>query len=269
MTGATANLLRTDTLGNTLAGVSVTSGGVLDSVDSTIQNNDDGGLSVVGATANLLRTKVLDNDRNYGGGIYMESGASVTASDSLIKGNQGWVQGAGVYLRTGSVFSAVNETGIERNRTVMGCDDGGGIAAIGIGTEVIIDASQVVSNTALHRGGGLYLAGGASATLQNGSLVQENGAYGPVTGAGGGAHLTDGSTLHVDGGWFYQNWSDPYGGGIYADLGSTVQIANTWFYANESRDSGGGIYNNGGQVTCRGCFFYLNRVVDYHGGAIS
>jgi hypothetical protein len=151
----------------------------------------------------------------------------------------------------------------------MGCDDGGGIAAIGAGTAVIIDDSQVLGNTALARGGGLYLASGASATLQNGSVVQENGAYGPVTGTGGGVHLTGGSALHVDGGVFYQNWSDPYGGGIYADLGSTVQVGNSSFWDNRARESGGGIYNNGGSVTCRNCFFYLNWVQDYHGGAIS
>ena len=254
---------------STDVGVAVDSGGTLDLVDSIVQNNGDGGLRVVAATANLLRTKILDNNSPEGGGIYMNTGASVTASDSLIKGNQGWDQGAGVYLEGGSAFNAIEGTGIERNRTVMGCENGGGIAAIGPGTEVLIDASQVISNTALTRGGGLYLAGGAQASLQNGYLVRENGTYGPVEGGGGGAHLTGGSALHADDGWFYQNWSDPNGAGIYADLGSTVQVYNTWFYDNLGGDSGGGIYNNGSTVTCQSCIFYQNRVVVANGGAIS
>ena len=191
-------------------GVAVDSGGTLDLVDSIVQNNGDGGLSVVGATANLLRTEILDNDRDYGGGIYMNTGATVTANDSLIKDNQGWTQGAGVYLRNGSVFSAIEGTRIELNVTVVGCDDGGGIAAIGTGTEVTIDASQVLCNTALTRGGGLYLAGGAQAWIQNGSLVQENRTFGPATGGGGGAHVT-GSVrrLHVDGSVFYHEFLRP------------------------------------------------------------
>jgi hypothetical protein len=74
----------------------------------------------------------------------------------------------------------------------------------------------------------------------------------------------------VDDSIFHMNSSDPNGGGIYVDLGGTVQVSNnTWFYDNLGGDSGGGIYNNGGSVTCRNSIFYLNRVLDFHGGAIS
>jgi len=249
-------------------GVEVDGGGSLELVDSIVQNNGDGGLSVVGATANLLRTDILDNNSDFGGGIFMNSGASVTASASLIKDNKGWNQGAGVYLRGGSVFSAIEGTRIELNVTPMDCEDGGGLAALGAGTEVTIDASQVLSNTALTRGGGLYIAGGAQAWIQNGSLVRENRTFGPVAGGGGGAHVTgDTSSLHVDGSVFYRNSSDPNGGGIYAD-GGTVHVNNTWFYDNLGGDSGGGIYNSGGSVACRDSIFYLNRVLDFHGGAL-
>ena len=60
--------------------------------------------------------------------------------------------------------------------------------------------------------------------------------------------MTGGSALHVDDGWFYQNWSDPNGAGIYADLGSTIEIHNTWFYDNFAGDSGGAVYNNSAAI---------------------
>lgn len=249
-------------------GVAVDSGGLLTLENSIVQNNSDGGLTVVGATANLLETEILGNDADYGGGVFMDSAARVTASASLIQDNQGWQQGAGVYLRGGSAFSAVEGTRIELNVTPVGCEDGGGVAAIGAGTTVTIDASEVLSNTALTRGGGLYVATGAHATVQNSSLLKGNRSFGPAVGGGGGAHVTGStSSLHVDGSVVLGNYTDPNGGGIYSD-GGIVEIRNTWFVDNLGGDSGGAVYNNGGSVTCRNSIFYQNRVLDYHGGAI-
>jgi hypothetical protein len=250
-------------------GVAVDSGGTLTLENSIVQSNGDGGLTVVGATANLLETEILDNNRDYGGGIFMDSGASVTASASLIQGNQCSEQGAGVYLEDGSAFAAVDGTSIELNVTPGDCEEGGGVAAIDTGTTVTIDDSDVLGNTALSRGGGLYLAGGAQAWIQNGSMVQENRTYGPTLGGGGGAHVTgNASSLDVTDSVFYLNSSDPNGGGIYADVGTTVHVNGSLFYQNLGGDFGGGIYNSGGSVTCRTSIFLQNRVVDYHGGAI-
>jgi len=252
------------------AGVAVDSGGALNLENSIVQDNGDGGLTVAGATANLLETEILGNDRTLGGGIFMDDGAHVTASASLIKDNQGWDQGAGVYLEDGSVFQAVEGTRIELNVTPPGGNYGGGIAAIGAGTEVMIDASHVLTNTAISRGGGLYLAGGAQAWIKNGSWLQGNQTFGPGLGGGGAAHVTGtGSYLHLKNGIVYYNWSDPRGGAIYADLGGSVFLQNTWFVENTGRDSGGAVYSNGGSVTCRNSLFYGNRVLYYDGGAIS
>jgi len=251
-------------------GVVVDSGGTLTLTNSIVQNNGDGGLVVDGATANLLETEILGNDRDYGGGIFMDGGATVTARASLIKANEGWEQGAGVYLRDASVFQAVEGTRIELNVTPWGCEDGGGVAAIGTGTTVTIDASEVLSNTALTRGGGIYLAGGAQAWVQNGSWMRGNQAYGPGSGGGGAAHVTGtGSSLHLKNAILYNNWSDPDGGGIHTNLGGSVEMRNSVLYGNEGHFSGGAVYNNGGSVTCRNSYFFYNRVFDYDGGGIS
>lgn len=252
-------------------GVAVDSGGVLSLENSIVQDNGDGGLTVVGATANLLETEILGNNRDYGGGIFMDGGALVTAIASVIADNQGYDQGAGVYLTGGSVFEAVEGTLIKLNVTPPGGDynHGGGIAAIGAGTEVTVDASQVLTNTAISRGGGLYLADGAQAWIGNGSWLQANQTFGPGVGGGGAAHVTGtGSYLHLKNAIVYYNWSDPEGGGIYADLGGSIYAHNTWFIENTGRDSGGAVYSNGGNVTCKGSWFWGNRVLNYHGGAI-
>ncbi len=251
-------------------GVAVESGGVLSLENSIVQDNADGGLTVVGATANLLETEILRNRRDYGGGISMDGGAHVTASASVIADNEGPQQGAGVYLTGGSVFEAVEGTRIELNVTPSACLDGGGIAAIGPGTEVIIDASEVSGNTALDRGGGLYLAGGAQAWIRNGSWLQENRTYNPATGGGGAVHVTgSGSALHLKNAIVYNNWTDPNGGAVYSDLGGAVEIRNTWLVQNMADDSGGAVYNNGGSVTCRNSLFYGNWVQKSNGGAVS
>ncbi len=251
-------------------GVAVYGGGVLSLENSIVQDNGDGGLTVLGATASLLETEILGNDRTLGGGIFMDSGANVTASASLIKDNEGWDQGAGVYLTGASAFQALEGTRIELNVTPPGGNYGGGIAAIGAGTEVMIDASHVLTNTAISRGGGLYLAGGAQAWIKNGSWLQGNQTFGPGVGGGGAVHVTGtGSYLHLKNAIVHYNWSDPAGGAIYTDDGGAIEIRSTWLVENTGRENGGAVYNDGGTVTCKNSFFWGNRVLDYDGGAIA
>lgn len=228
-----------------------------------------GGLSVIRSRATLIDTEILDNSATFGGGLYADQGSTVTTHSSTIRSNNGWDQGAGIFVRGASAFSAKEGTVIGENRTPMDCEEGGGVYADGVNTQVTIDASQVLSNTALSRGGGLYIGGGAGATIQNGSSVEMNVAFGPVSGAGGGIHVSGtGSTLHVtDQSMIYYNFSDPVGGGIYNN-GGTVHLNGAYLILNDARDSGGGLYNTGGSVYARDTWFYLNRVQTLDGGGL-
>ncbi len=227
-----------------------------------------GGLHVLRSTATLVETEIAENSADWGGGLYIDQASTVSAHGSIIHDNSGQLQGAGVYLTGGSTFSAFEETHIALNVTVWGCEDGGGIYADGVGTEVTIDASRVLTNTALSRGGGLYIGGGATATIQNGSWIQANGTYGLTEGGGGGIHVSGShSTLHVSMSAIDGNWSDPNGGGIHND-GGTAYLNSMYFMGNHSGDNGGGLYNAGGIVHIRSSLFYQNQVTAAHGGGL-
>ena len=227
-----------------------------------------GGLHVLRSTATLVETEIADNSADWGGGLYLDQSSTVSAHGSTIHDNSGQFQGAGVYLTGGSTFSAFEETHIELNVTAWGCEDGGGIYADGVGTEVTIDASGVLTNTALSRGGGLYIGGGATATIQNSSWIQANGTYGPTEGGGGGIHVSGShSTLAVSMSAIDGNWSDPNGGGIHND-GGTVYLNYVYLTGNHGGDNGGGLYNAGGIVHVRNSLFYQNQVTAAHGGGL-
>ena len=253
-------------------GVAVTDG-ALNLENVIIQNNSatlGGGLRATRSAVSLADTEILDNSADEGGGIHAADHSSVIASSSTIRNNDGWDRGAGVYLSGASSLTAVAGTGIVHNRTMYGCDEGGGVYATGPGTQVLIDASQVISNTALLRGGGLYIGDEAVATIQNWSWIAENGSYGPaVSGGGGGAYVTGtGSTLNVFNCFFYENWADPEGGAIWNEFG-TLNIDSAILISNQVAHDGGGIYTSYGPATVRGTYFADNKAFYGDGGAIA
>lgn len=238
--------------------------------DSIVRDNDNSGLLIDGGSdVTLVRAEVSGNSANAGGGLNIDGFSDVVADNTVIRDNSGWDHGAGVSLRVGSTFTASNNTSIRHNRTVLGCYQGGGIYASGTDTEVLIDASQVISNTALTQGGGLYLDNGAQATIRNFSWFQENIAFGPASGAGGGVYLEgSGSTLNVHDSMFLSNWADPNGGGIWNQSG-TVELDRVLLLSNNAAQRGGALYTSLGPATVRNSIFLGNVATYNSGGAIA
>ena len=242
----------------------------LDVEDSIVRDNDDSGLRVLdGSDVTLTRAEVAGNAADVGGGLYIDGYSQVVADDSMIRENSGWTHGAGVNLRVGSTFTARNETQIRHNRTILGCYEGGGIYATGPDTEVLIDNSIVISNTALYKGGGLYLDKGARATLQNSSWFQENVGLGPALGAGGGIYVEgSNTTLEVYDSILYDNWADPHGGAIANESG-TVELDGAVVIGNNAAQQGGGLYTTLGPASARNSIFLSNVATYDSGGAIA
>ena len=266
--------------------------------------NLGGGLYAAGGTVSLDEGSEiggvgehLPNNAYSGGGVYATSGASVTLAGSAIRGNQALYTGSGAYLTEGAQMLATSGTAIDRNGSESGGWYGGGVYAEWGGARLVVDASEIVSNTAMVLGGGLFVGNSAEAEVRNGSVVRGNTVGTPENyGAGGGAYVaSNGAKLGVDASTVRDNYAMGNGGGIWTCCGATVSLARNSLvvdnvglgegggigleYAtlsvvdssirsnNTTLGSGGGIHSMGGQVTLeRSGLEWNSAPLDYGGG---
>lgn len=160
-----------------------------------------GGLSVTqGATVTLDNVLVLANEATIGGGgIHFDGGSNATLAllASGINGNVAPI-GGGVLCRGPGRLIAALGTGIGGNRAAT---LGGGVRATGC--EVEFAGPMTVSlNTAAH-GGGIFLDGGAEASLEGGpgtplSIHQNRATSGGSAGGTGGGIAVSGEGTDLD-----------------------------------------------------------------------
>jgi hypothetical protein len=211
---------------------------------------------------------IADGDANEGGGLYVAGGASALVRSSVVEGNYGWLRGAGASVRFGGSLHADEGTEFVDNKTPFGCEEGGGIYAADAGSEVTLDATLVMTNSALLRGGGLYVGNGAVAVLDNGTVVDGNEALDPTLGDGAGVYVAGaGSSLVVLEATIVGNWAANEGGGIY-NSGGAVSLDGAYIAGNHAESSGGGLFNDGGTVTGRKVWIGANVTHSGQGGAL-
>lgn len=202
--------------------------------DITISGGGSSGVfDVVGGTSTLDGLVLTGGQAVYGGGVYIDSGASLTVKDSTLQGNNASSLGGGIYARSGAALTVMNSTvsgntatndggGIEAGGTVTLVNStvsdnsalrGAGIAASTASTTTVTN-STISGNTATN-GGGIYAASGATLTLYNSVLALDS-----ATSGEGGGILNDGaltlvnSTLSSDSAYF--------GGGVFNEGGTAV-----------------------------------------------
>jgi len=170
--------------------------------------------------------------------------------------------------------------------TIDGNGDGSVITCTdGEGPDTVIEGFTVTHGGASY-GGGMYNAGGSSATLTNctfsGNVVHGYG--GGMYNSGGSSPtltnctFTDNSALNKGGGMYNSGDSHPtltnctftdnsasYGGGMYNPSGSHPTLTNCTFSGN-SADAGGGMLNESSSPTLTNCTFSGNVVQGYGGG---
>jgi hypothetical protein len=209
-------------------GVSVP-GGVLEMRPGHIGNNQataaegrGGGIHVLdgGVVTATNSSNVYRNSAYEGAGIYADN-AHVTLG-AVIHSNTASNHGGGIYLNNGSALHASN--------TRLGDDvPGRGNEAAGAGggiyaqdSEVKLDRSRVLTNTANLNGGGIYLDNGTLDTAY--SYLHENSARrgGAIFQTGGG------STSQVSNSLIYDNTAiDGLGAGIRSEGGTFSTIHST------------------------------------------
>lgn len=212
-------------------------------------NNDGngGGLANFGGSATLQGVHILTNtvsvdnnpERFGGGGIFNSSALTIT--DSTIQGNiSNGTIGAGISSSSGSTLT-LTKTEILDN--IATDNIGGGIANYGT---LRITGSTIERNrsAAAHGGGIANLAGGATATLMDVTLLDNT-----AQGRGGGIAVLDG-TINLMDTSLILNTALESGGGIFlATTGNT--LVNTTISGNVSDDGGALHIVNGGMANIR------------------
>lgn len=180
-----------------------------------------------------------------GGGVYVNSGASVNIIKSILTGNVANYNGGAV---AGYGAITINNSVITNNRDVFG---GGGVAS---SFQVTILKSTLTQNSTgsgggSGQGGGLYTAQKA---IVRDSVIDHN-----IGQVGGGIYVA-GGTLNVFNSTIASNSTLQDGGGIYNN--GTTQLAYTTLAKNEAPAfaGAGGIYNNSGTVSLYHSLLDLN-----------
>lgn len=231
-------------------------------------------LTIINATLQNAKTETA----NRSGGIFAQNGR-LTVNDVNFFGNSGTHGGA---IRVAaSVVVRIDDClfgGTEEGQGNTGITDGGAIYTQS--TDVEIEDTQFLNNTATRYGGAIGCNGAAKLKITN-SKFAENKATG-ASGRGGAIFIPTGAqvTLTAKNGEdstlasFENNVSQDttYGGGAIYEQGSTTILTITGyeFKGNQALKTGGAICARGGNVTITGATFEGNYTTGAsgHGGAV-
>ncbi len=179
-----------------------------------------------------------------GAGLYLFNGTRADISNTVVSSNtlqnaaSGY--GSGLYVRAGSTVTLTNSR-VERN-VAPSIFDGRGAGIYLYDGQVTLDHSQLITNTAGDRGGGIRLFGTSGLTVTNGSALNGNVA---TTASGGGIAATNAPVVAIRDSTLQNNSAGTDGGAIYLDAG-TVDFTGWW---DVRFNYAGG---NGGAIAIRG-----------------
>ena len=248
---------------NAGAGVQNTGTLVLEasSVSGNVADGSGGGLFNMGMATIRSGSDVSGNSAGWaGGGIYNANEATLTVDSSAVSSNSATSDGGGGLYNDGAL--TVTNSTVSGNSAIH---DGGGIANRGALT---VDASTISANAG-QGGAGIANGSGATAVLQNGSLIGgDPGSGGGNTASGTGGGLFNYGTFNVVGSAVSGN-SAPYGGGI-ANWGGDMTLTQAEVSSNSASASAGGIHNkDGGTTTVEDGSVISGNTAIWDGGGIN
>lgn len=193
---------------------SLTIDGSGNNVDGSILFVNSDALAVINEGVALINNNVASDSGGaiyLNGGILIMNGGAISNNSSSTSANDG--KGGGVYMNNG-IFT-MNGGVISGNA----CDGRGGGVCVGDGIFTMtggrISGNMPVSLSDPLHGGGVYVGGNASFTMQNNSVVSGNSCYG-----GGGVHVEGRFTM--EGNTAVSGNYAVFGGGVFAETsGST------------------------------------------------
>lgn len=189
-----------------------------------------------------------------GGGLLIESGATVTIDSSTVTGNlaagaEAGEGGGGIFNAGSLTITNSDITGNTANIAALG--NGGGIFN-DTGANLNVTGGSISGNAAGRAGGGIENNAG-TVVLTNVTLGGATALEGNTAGInGGGLHVSGAGTTNVTGGTVQNNFAGEEGGGLWN--GTSVMTINgasidSNAAAGISADQGGGgVFNAGGTV---------------------
>ncbi len=255
---------------NNGAGLYMSDGAAI--INCQTPTNTGGGICAYG-TVNVTDSKIIGCSANFGGGIFVNGdlgNGMLTINNSLIENCSAGTQGGGIGADYGAIVMVENNTIIQKNsatvyggggihlrdksgyHTIVTVKDssiaentapgGAGIWALD-GAECVLDHAKVEKNKSTKTdddgGGGIGIYNGSTATIQNGSEINEN----ISAHDGGGIYAKANATVHVTDSSMWKNKAKQYSGGaIYATNDSTVTVEQSRLSENTATGNGGGIY---------------------------
>ncbi len=213
---------------------------------------------------------------NAGGGIFLVGGSQLHMTGGLIRNNIATTSfGGGVLVAEGEAF--LEGVTIQENEAAFG----GGVAQLGIvGNSVAITNSQVISNTAVQHGGGLFNASQPLTWVDTNGESQLVGNHAGVHGGaayqiGAGAQLIFLADPEVLGAALLvaHNSANSSGGAFYNEDGNLGLGGNVLLTHNAAVGDGGAVYQTGGNLGLGGLeqgrlFIEHNEALNGSGGGL-
>lgn len=189
-----------------------------------------------------------------GGGILIDSGATVSINSSTITGNL--AAGAEAGEGGGGIFNAgsltISDSDITANQATVGALGNGGGIFNDVGATLNVSGGSISGNAANRAGGGIENNAG-TVGLTNVTLGGATSAEGNSAGInGGGLHVTGSGTTNINGGTVQNNVAGAEGGGLWNGTG-TMTVNGSSIDSNiasgvNADQGGGGVFNAGGTV---------------------
>ena len=220
-----------------------------------------GGITLYGAEGVLTGGKISDNyAKDSAGGLRIQ-GSEVYLGKVIISGNKTDGSSGGVYIsRAGSLCSNVTIEGAQIiNNTCV--SSGGGIFLYMNGNHVTMESGLIAGNQAVS-GAGVLAQREVSFTM-NGGEIRDN----KATGNGGGYYASIDSTFILNDGKISGNYAQKNGGGFYG-LRSNITLKGGTIEKNTAKTTAGGVYISGSKATLSGTRVTGNKALEGSGGGV-
>ncbi len=211
-----------------------------------------GAIEASGAQVIVDNVQFLDNRATTSGGAIYCFDGSLTVRNSRFENNSADTGGAIFNDCTAELDSVT----FRNNRAIGSLGRGGAVENAPLGT-LTVRSSRFEANSALD-GGGLFVAGGSTATLDSAAFVGNSGGY------GGG--IENSGALTLTNSLFQGNTVTGSGGGLW-NMDGTAQVQRTTFSGNTAYE-GGGVNSYGRSQEMREVNLVDNRANGSHGGGL-
>jgi len=224
-----------------------------------------GGVYAVGKPIQIEEgTVITENEAEYHGGGIGANSSNLIMNDGLIKDNEAYGNGGGIWLNYGSDSGTAKINGgeIADNKVGEGHDNGKGGGLFSEEVKLEIGEATFSGNYASKWGGAMLVY--ATQAQLDGTAIKNN-----VAGVEGGGAFFHASKSDINGVLFEENSAKDFGGALVHDEGHAAQpsnVVNSSFVSN-SADNGGAIMVYDHKLTLADSSFTSNSAAE-DGGAM-